>query len=139
MMLQTIDVQVGVTIIVLIASTAATGLTKFAAILCGMPGWHLLARLTHLGEAGAKAAHGFSGRLWQAEQAAKMIAWVNSRPDYPGIAFYVGHEYDWGYGRLWDYSMGHKPGEAALYTAGALIDGLPYKAADTQDANVQAA
>jgi len=43
------------------------------------------------------------------------------------------------YGRIWDYSMGHKPGEAALYTASALIDGLPYKAFDTKDANIQAA
>jgi hypothetical protein len=43
------------------------------------------------------------------------------------------------YGRIWDYSMGHKPGEAAMYTASALIDGLPYKAFDTKDANIQAA
>ena len=92
-----------------------------------------------LGEAGAKAAHGFSGRRWQAEQVAKMIAWVNSRNDYRGLAFCIAHEYDWGYGRVWDYSMGHKPGEAALYTAGALIDGLPYKAVATQDVDIQAA
>ncbi|MDP1774656.1 MAG: hypothetical protein Q8L15_20505 [Methylobacter sp.] len=92
-----------------------------------------------LGETGAKAMHGLTGRRWQAEQAAKMIAWVNSRSDYLGIAFCIGHEYDLAYGRIWDYSMGHKPGEAALYTAGALIDGLPYKAFDTKDANIQAA
>jgi hypothetical protein len=92
-----------------------------------------------LGEAGAKTAHGFTGRRWQAEQAAKMIAWANSRSDYLGLAFCLGHEYDWGFGRVWDYSMGHKPAEAALYTAGALIDGLPYKAVDTGDTNVQAA
>ena len=92
-----------------------------------------------LGEAGAKTAHGFTGRRWQAEQAAKMIAWANSRSDYLGLAFCLGHEYDWGYGRLWDYAMGHKPAEAALYTAGALVDGLPYKAVDTRDANVQVA
>lgn len=92
-----------------------------------------------LGEAGAKAAHGATGRRWQAEQAAKMVAWINSRADYLGIAFCIAHEYDLGYGRLWDYSMGHKPGEAALYTAGALIDGLPYQAVETHDANVQAA
>ncbi|MFA5018611.1 MAG: hypothetical protein WC504_13750, partial [Methylobacter sp.] len=66
-------------------------------------------------------------------------AWVNSRSDYLGIAFCIGHEYDLAYGRIWDYSMGHKPGEAALYTASALIDGLPYKAFDTKDANIQAA
>jgi hypothetical protein len=91
-----------------------------------------------LGEAGAKAAHGGSGRRWQAEQTAKMIAWVNSRSDYKGLAFCLGHEYDLGQGRLWDYSMGHKPGEAALYTAGALIDGLPYRAVETGDDRVQA-
>ncbi len=92
-----------------------------------------------LGETGAKAAHGYTGRRWQAEQVAKMIAWTNSRGDYLGLAFCIGHEYDWGYGRLWDYSMGHKPGEAALYTAGALIDGLPYRRVNVADTNVQAA
>ena len=92
-----------------------------------------------LGETGAKAMHGLSGRRWQAEQAAKMIAWVNSRSNYLGLAFCIGHEYDLAYGRIWDYSMGHKPGEAAMYTAGALIDGLPYQAFDTKDANIQAA
>ncbi|HEY8158848.1 MAG TPA: hypothetical protein VIF10_09110 [Methylobacter sp.] len=92
-----------------------------------------------LGETGAKAMHGLTGRRWQAEQAAKMIAWVNSRNDYLGIAFCIGHEYDLAYGRIWDYSMGHKPGEAALYTASALIDGLPYKAVDTKDGNIEAA
>ena len=92
-----------------------------------------------LGETGAKALHGLTGRRWQAEQAAKIIAWVNSRSDYPGLAFCIGHEYDLAYGRIWDYSMGHKPGEAALYTASALIDGLPYQAVDAKDANIQAA
>ncbi|MGZ8184105.1 MAG: hypothetical protein ACXWT1_19340 [Methylobacter sp.] len=92
-----------------------------------------------LGETGAKAMHGYTGRRWQAEQAAKMIAWVNSRSDYLGLAFCIGHEYDLAYGRIWDYSMGHKPGEAALYTASALIDGLPYRAFDAKDANIQAA
>jgi hypothetical protein len=91
-----------------------------------------------LGEAGAKAAHGPTGRRWQAEHTAKMIAWVNSRDDYLGIAFCIAHEYDLGFGRLWDYSMGHKPAEAALYTASALIDGLPYQAVDTGDAAIQA-
>jgi hypothetical protein len=92
-----------------------------------------------LGETGAKALHGLTGRRWQAEQAAKTIAWVNSRSDYLGLAFCIGHEYDLAYGRIWDYSMGHKPGEAALYTASALIDGLPYQAVDAKDANIQAA
>ena len=92
-----------------------------------------------LGEAGAKAMHGLTGRRWQAEQVAKMIAWVNSRSDYLGLAFCIGHEYDLAYGRIWDYSMGHKPGEAAMYSASALIDGLPYQAVDAKDANIQAA
>lgn len=92
-----------------------------------------------LGETGAKAMHGFTGRRWQAEQVAKIIAWVNSRSDYLGLAFCIGHEYDLAYGRIWDYSMGHKPGEAAMYTASALIDGLPYQAFDTKDANIQGA
>ncbi|MCQ8104720.1 hypothetical protein NP590_11440 [Methylomonas sp. SURF-2] len=92
-----------------------------------------------LGETGAKAMHGFNGRRWQAEQAAKMIAWVNSRADYLGLAFCIAHEYDLAYGRMWDYSMGHKPGEAALYTAGALIDGLPYQAVAGGDGEIQAA
>ena len=92
-----------------------------------------------LGETGAKALHGLTGRRWQAEQVAKIIAWVNSRSDYLGLAFCIGHEYDLAYGRIWDYSMGHKPGEAALYTASALIDGLPYQAVDAKDANIQAA
>ena len=92
-----------------------------------------------LGETGAKAMHGLTGRRWQAEQVAKTITWVNSRSDYFGLAFCIGHEYDLAYGRIWDYSMGHKPGEASLYTASALIDGLPYKAYDAKDANIQAA
>ncbi len=92
-----------------------------------------------LGETGAKAMHGLTGRRWQAEQVAKIIAWVNSRSDYLGLAFCIGHEYDLAYGRIWDYSMGHKPGEAALFTAGALIDGLPYRAVDAKDTNIQAA
>jgi len=97
----------------------------------GLPFW--------LGETGAKAMHGLTGRRWQAEQVAKIIAWVNSRGDYLGLAFCIGHEYDLAYGRIWDYSMGHKPGEAAMYTASALIDGLPYKILDAKDANIQAA
>ncbi|OAI00580.1 hypothetical protein [Methylomonas methanica] len=92
-----------------------------------------------LGETGAKAMHGFSGRRWQAEQVAKIIAWVNSRQDYLGVGFCIAHEYDLAYGRIWDYSLGHKPGEATMYTAGALIDGLPYRAIDTKDGNIQAA
>jgi hypothetical protein len=90
-----------------------------------------------LGETGAKAMHGSTGRRWQAEQVAKMIAWVNSRSDYLGLAFCLAHEYDLAYGRIWDYSMGHKPGEAAMYTASALIDGLSYKTFDAHDVNIQ--
>jgi hypothetical protein len=90
------------------------------------------------GEVGAKAAHNFTGRRGQADLTAKMIAWVNHRSDYLGIAFCIGNEYDWGRGRLWDYSMGHKPGEAAMIAAGALIDGLPYTAVDTGEKTIQA-
>lgn len=92
-----------------------------------------------MGECGAKAAHCPTGRRGQADLAAKMIAWINSRSNYMGLGFCIGHEYDWGVGRLWDYSMGHKPGEAAMVTASALIDGLPYKAVNTGDTNIQAA
>lgn len=92
-----------------------------------------------LGECGAKAAHCPTGRRGQADLAAKMIAWVNSRENYLGLGFCIGQEYDWGYGRLWDYSMGHKPGEAALITASALIDGLPCHGVEVQDENIQAA
>lgn len=92
-----------------------------------------------LGEVGAKAAHCATGRRGQADLAAKMLAWVNSRADYVGIAFCIGYEYDWARGRLWDYSMGHKPGEAAMITAGALIDGLPYQPVPDAGRDVQAA
>lgn len=91
-----------------------------------------------LGECGAKAAHSFDGRRGQAEMAAKMVAWANSRPDYHGIAFCLAHEYVWTSGRFWDYQMGHFPGEAALYTVGALVDGLPYRRAGLADRQVQA-
>jgi hypothetical protein len=91
-----------------------------------------------LGETGAKAMHGWTGRRWQAEQVAKIIAWVNSRKDYLGVAFCIAHEYDLGYGRVWDYSLGHKPGEAAMYVASALIDGFPYRKVDVQEEYIQA-
>lgn len=106
-----------------LAAYAAVGRTN------SLPFW--------LGETGAKASHGADGRRWQAETTAKLIAWVNSRTDYHGLAFCIGHEYDWGYGRVWDYSMGHKPGEAAMITAGALIDGLPYTAIESGDPAIQ--
>ncbi|MEX0777671.1 MAG: hypothetical protein WD042_18350 [Phycisphaeraceae bacterium] len=93
------------------------------------------------GEIAAKAAHGADGRRWQGQCAAKIVAWLNHRPDVPGGAFCIANEYDWGYGRLWDYSKGHKPAEAALYTVGALIDGFPYKPVSGAggDESVQAA
>jgi hypothetical protein len=91
------------------------------------------------GETGAYALHGDTGRRWQADTVAKMVAWANARPDYLGIAFCIAHEYDWGYGRVWPYSMGHKPGESALITAGALIDGRPCRDVAVDDAAVQAA
>jgi hypothetical protein len=60
------------------------------------------------------------------------------RADYKGVAFCIGNEYDFAYGRLWSYSMGHKPGEAAMVTASALIDGLPYKEVKLPDKKIQA-
>lgn len=92
-----------------------------------------------IGETGAKACHGADGRRWQADMVAKMIAHANSRADIHAIAFCIAHEYWWDGGRLWDYSMGHQPGEAALSTASALIDGLPYQRVQADDKSIQAA
>lgn len=90
------------------------------------------------GEIGAKAAHSPTGRKGQADNVAKLIAWANAQ-DCRGIAFCGAQEYCWGEGRLWDYLMGHQPGEAAMITAGALIDGFPCKVEETGNAPVQAA
>ena len=93
-----------------------------------------------LGETGARASHGFDARRWQAESIAKLIAWANSRREFDVIGFLV----PWWYSRskpmsdISDIELGHMPGEAALYTANALIDGLGYRRIAT-DPDIQAA
>lgn len=90
-----------------------------------------------LGETSALVWHGFTGMRWQATTVAKMAAWTNSREDWLGIAFCAAHHNRRQTGE--EYGMAHNPGEAAIYTAGALIDGLPYKRFKAEDPNVQAA
>ena len=90
-----------------------------------------------LGETGAMVWHGFAGMRWQAATVAKLAAWTNSREDWLGVAFCAAH-----HNRrvtMEEYGMAHNPGEAALYTAGALIDGLPYKRVPAEDPAIQAA
>ena len=93
-----------------------------------------------IGETGARACHGLDGRRWQADTVAKMVACVCSRPDF----HYVGFLIPWHYGRgdrnrhLNDIGTGHMPGEAAYYTASALIDGLPYSRLSVGGEQVQA-
>jgi hypothetical protein len=86
-----------------------------------------------LGETGALPWHGANGLRWQADTVAKIIAWVNSRHDYELAAFCAAFAYTRELPWLWEYAMGHRPGEAALYTASALIDGLPYRRVQTRD------
>jgi hypothetical protein len=90
-----------------------------------------------LGETSALVWHGFTGMRWQAETVAKMAAWVNSREDWLGIAFCAAHHNR----RITaeDYAMAHNPGEAAIYTASALIDGFPFRRQATDDKEIQAA
>lgn len=90
-----------------------------------------------LGETSALAWHGLEGMRWQAEMVAKMAAWTNSRADWLGIAMCAAHHDR----RITaeDYAMARNPGEAALYTASALIDGLPYRRLATDDPQIQAA
>jgi hypothetical protein len=90
-----------------------------------------------LGETSAQVWHGFEGMRWQATTLAKMAAWTNSREDWLGIALCAA-QHD---RRITaeEYGMAHNPGEAAIYTASALIDGLPYKRHKTDDKQIQAA
>lgn len=91
-----------------------------------------------LGETGALPWHGFNGLRWQADTTAKIVAWANSRSDFDIVAFCAVFAYARELSGSWDYAMGHRPGEAALYTASALIDGLPYRRIKTA-AGIQAA
>jgi len=89
------------------------------------------------GEVGAYVDHGYDGRRWQAETSVKMISAVASREDYQVIAFCAAHM-NANIARA-GYVSGHMPTDAALYTAGALIDGLPYTRLGVGDKHVQAA
>lgn len=66
-----------------------------------------------------------------------MTAWTNSRPDWLGVALCAAHHDR----RITaeGYGMARNPGEAAIYTASALIDGLSYKRERTEDQQIQAA
>lgn len=77
-----------------------------------------------LGETGARCSHGFDARRWQADMVAKQAAWVVAKKNWHQIAFLVPWvKADEG----GDIAVAHYPAEAALYTAGALIDGFPYR------------
>jgi hypothetical protein len=90
-----------------------------------------------MGETSAMVWHGFEGLRWQAATAAKMAAWTNSSEMWSGVAFCAANHDR----RITaeEYGMVRNPGEAALYTASALIDGLPYKRIKTDDGEIQAA
>lgn len=90
-----------------------------------------------LGETSAMVFHGFTALRWQADTTAKMTAWTNSRPDWLGIALCAAHHDRRKTAE--EYAMARNPGEAAIYTASALIDGLPYKRFPTDDKEIQAA
>lgn len=90
-----------------------------------------------LGETSAMVFHGFTGLRWQADTLTKMVAWCNSRPDWLGMALCAAHHDRRKTAE--EYAMARNPGEAAIYTAGALIDGLDYRRAPAADAEVQAA
>jgi hypothetical protein len=89
-----------------------------------------------LGETGARA-HG--DRRWQADMLAKMVAWANSRNDFQVIGFLVPWVNSREKGMIGDIPVGHLPGEAALYTSGALIDGFDYKCVAKEKKEIQAA
>ncbi len=75
-----------------------------------------------MGETGARCGHGRDARRWQADTVAKMLAWALSRADYSAIAYLVPW---WKMPDGWDIPVAHHPAEAAMYTAGVLIDGYP--------------
>ncbi len=92
-----------------------------------------------IGETGARASHGLDARKWQAEMIPKLIASAMSMDN----VFKIGFLRPWYYGRSFDgihndISVAHMPGDAATYTAVALIDGFPYKKLDYGD-SIQAA
>ena len=97
-----------------------------------------------MGECGARASHGWDARRWQADTVAKMVACICSRKDFQ----YVGFLWPWADAHTGthagpnpganDISTAHMPGEAAYYTASALIDGFDYTRLD-MGADIQAA
>ncbi len=92
-----------------------------------------------IGETGARAGHGCDGRRWQADTIVKMVACVCSRSDFQTVGFLIPWQYS-REGKSWrmnDIEAGHMPGEAAYYTAGALIDGFPYARLNVGDKHVQ--
>lgn len=77
-----------------------------------------------IGETGARCSHGEDARRWQADTVTKMVACSLSREDFERIGFLVPWWYTRERGSLSDIETGHMPGEAAYYTASALIDGF---------------
>lgn len=85
-----------------------------------------------IGETGARASNGYDARRWQATTIAKMVACACSRSDIQ----FIGFLYPWDAShtgthsgtdaRTGDIPVAHMPGEAAYYTASALIDGFDY-------------
>ncbi len=76
-----------------------------------------------MGEIGARCSHGNDARRWQADTMARMVGWANAAKHYRRIAFLIPWEKATTGG---DIAVASFPGEAALYTAAVLIDGLPY-------------
>ncbi len=92
-----------------------------------------------IGETGARCSHGLDARRWQADTVAKMTACSLSREDFEKIGFLVPWWYSRARGSVGDIEVGHMPGEAAYYTASALIDGFKdYKRYDLGE-DIQAA
>jgi len=85
-----------------------------------------------IGETGARCSHGHDARRWQADTVAKMIACTLSREDFHYIAFLVpwmashAGTHAGPSAGAFDIPTAHMPGEAAYYTASALIDGFDY-------------
>ncbi len=92
-----------------------------------------------IGETGARASHGIDARRWQADMISKIIATSISLDTVLKVGFlrpwYFGRSND---GVHNDITTAHMPGDAATYTAVALIDGFPYKRLNLGE-NIQAA
>jgi hypothetical protein len=93
----------------------------------------------YLGEGGWYAFYSHDGSLGQAAKVAQLAGWVNGRSNYDAMAYILAHEYAPAYGRQWGHHYGHKPAEAALYTASALMDGMSFRQVTDADRGIQAA